>query len=330
MKIRITSALCVTLLLCAIHSRAQQIPVGALPTTYNGGFAGEAGAMRIASYSSLDYNRIARSDGRHWGSAGTSISVDNFIAKIRSGIAITAGYNAAGSVYSNHSISMAISPKFSYKGKITFAPFADFSFDYDKIRFPDFPSSSYPTNYNANSYGIRTGFLINSAKAYLGLSANVLDYATATTPLIKDRLRFLSEMSYQVQTGYTFQRTPESKFSFTPQIVVSYAHFSFEDQQNHVTKKYTAISLIDFNMMFRYKKLITGFNCNGIVLGYQNSRFKLQIAGFHTKSYFTKFMKISEKTHFQTTWFVAAPWSGSVSLRYIFNKKTLKMPGFQN
>jgi hypothetical protein len=330
MKIRIVLALCVMLLLCVIHSRAQQIPVGALPTTYNPGFAGEAGAMRIASYSSLDYSRIVKLDGKHWYSSRTAISVDNFLAKIHSGIAITAGYQTAGFFYTNQSGSLAISPKFSFKGKHTFAPFVDFSFVHYQFRYPYFPSNPYPTNYNKNSSGIRTGFLINSSRAYFGLSANIFDYVTATTPLIKERSRFLSEMSYHVQTGYTFQRTPEAKFSFTPQIVISYSRFNLEDQQSHVSRKYAAISLIDLSMMVRYKKLVTGFNCSGIVVGFQNSRLKFQLAGFYIKTPFEKHVGISDRTHFQTTWFARPPYSGSVSLRYIFNKKALKMPGFQN
>jgi hypothetical protein len=143
-------------------------------------------------------------------------------------------------------------------------------------------------------------------------------------------------MKYSFVVGYTFQRTPESKFSFTPQIVVSYERFnnvySMWNGQVGVIDKVRYITLVDLNLTFRYKKLITGINSNGLMVGYQNSKFKLQVTNFYSNNGGSgMWISLSDHTHIMTRQFhLARPtYFGSISLRYIFRKdESVKMPGF--
>jgi hypothetical protein len=334
MSTRITFAVCATILLCSTGLQAQYVPAGALPTYYNGGFAGEAGAFRVASFSYLDYNYYLMFSGRtSWTRSGSFISVDNFFKKIRSGVALTVNHQGRDRQFTNTAMSLVISPKFSFKGKYTFAPFADFSFGrYNYRNLPGY-LTYYPESYHINSYGIKTGFLVNSENAYIGISANIFHYST-TSPALRNYVSAFTNMTYVLQTGYTFQRTPESRFSFTPQLVVSYERLNIPSSIRGIEKKLHNITLLDLSLMFRYKKFIYGTNSRGLMLmlGYQNNRFKLLVNGGINGSF------IGNKVngyHFNNNFRITIPgeglsgYSGSISLRYTLRKKpSVKAPGF--
>jgi hypothetical protein len=333
---RIIVAFCVAVLFCLNILSAQ--PVGTLPTYYNGGFAGEAGATRVASYNGLSHysDEIGRSVA-----TGSYISVDHFLKKLRSGMGISAMHAGnSRKVGSISSVNLAISPKFSFKGKYTFSPFADFGYGkYNyKNTFTTHTDSGYVTKvyarYDYNSFQIRTGFLLNSAKAYFGITVGLLDYATVGYPAFAKRFRFLTNMNYALQAGYTFQRTPESDFSFTPQLLFSYGRFRFENSQTHLKEVYNSFALTDLNLTFRYKKIIWGLNNDGLMVGLQTNRFKLQINNFYfRKTLFKQSFHLSENANLNIFSSSLRPdtYMGSISLRYIFKKTaSLKMPGFQN
>jgi hypothetical protein len=283
----------------------RMIPAGALPTRYNGGFAGEAGVPRVASFSyftDTDYMIFSDPPLRsNWTSVGSLISVDHFLKKIRSGVAFTVGHERSD-YFSYTAASLAISPKFSFRGKYTFAPFVDLSFVRENFLWE---AGLTPAPYKRNDYILKTGFLINSEKAYVGISAEVFDFTTTTYS--DNKIRFLSEIKYVLQAGYTFQRKPDSKFSFTPQILFTY--------QRYNTGLYSGLedwyddTALDINLSFRYKKFITGLNNTGIMFGFQNDRFKLQVSNFFANTF--------------------RAYSGSIGLRYIIQENpSAKMSGF--
>lgn len=333
---RISLVLCVSFLLFANKLQAQDAPIGALPTRYNGGFAGEAGELRVASFSYLEYswhNYTIPSWPDHTTNSGTFISVDHFLKKLGSGVAITAGQEGNGHTYRGTSTSLAISPKISLNGKYTIAPFADFSFSRKNYIVSEEVQDTLnlPANCNLNDFRIKTGLLANSSKAYAGISAEILQNSNA---LIINRTynRFLSNMKYTLQAGYTFQRTPESKTSFTTQLAVSYGKFGGEDYPIQKIYKWENLNLLDLNLMFRYKKFISGINSTGFVLGCQSSKFKLQISNFYTKrvqfgervTIYSYLEKKDVNTNSTTK-----TYTGSISLRYIFRKNpSVNTPGF--
>jgi hypothetical protein len=331
MSFRILFASCVAVLLCSTELLAQRIPIGALPTRYNGGFAGETGTLRVASFSFIEYGPIPYPppSGSNRISRGTFISADHFLKKLRSGIAFTVGHVSGQqgylSDYRYTSMSLAISPKFSFKGKYTFAPFADFSFGNSMYRWD--PSFYHNEVDDVNDFNIKTGFLVNSKKAYMGISADVLQYSD-----YYNKLQFFSDMRYSLQAGYSFQRTPESEFSFTPQLLVSYQRWYINNIFTNQPERLNLIILLDLNLVFRYKKFISGINNTGVMFGYQNNRFKLQVSNFYSPGFSTNIRsQLSDHTHFLANLFTIGPdtYSGNISLRYIFSKKpSVKMPGF--
>jgi hypothetical protein len=334
---RMVIAWCVVALLFSKKAGAQQVPIGALPTKYNGGFAGEAGSLRIASFSYFNFGETGYYVGQNWPGRGSFISIDRFFKKIGSGVAVTIGQEGGGSQYThykNTSTGLAISPKFSFRGKYTFAPFADFSYEASNYKF-EYPflilrhdTISHWKNKNLIT---KTGFLINSSKAYIGVSAQVL---TVWTLGYRDTTitHFLSQMKYTLQAGYTFQRTPESKFSFTPQLLVYYDRYSYVNQTTLQRVHINTIEVLDINLMFRHQKIIWGINSTGLMLGYQTNRFKLQVTNSRTNIIGeSKRKQLSHDTYFQINSYANSPnlYSGNISMRYVFSKKpVLKSPGF--
>jgi hypothetical protein len=323
-------ALCAIGLYCSTDLRAQDIPIGALPTYYNGGFAGEAGALRLASFSHVTRSYYR---GETWTSGGTEISADQFVKKLRSGVAFTAGYTG-GKMSSNFSTSSTIAPKFSFKGKYTFSPFLNVGIStlnvHDDQEMTN--NSAYPSDFSIHTITASTGFLVNSGKWYFGASVNPFGYHLASYPLPGIDRSFFSKMKYSFQAGYTFQRIPESDFSFTPQIVVTYATSRIRDAQTNKMERYSGIFLVDLNLVVRYKRFITGVNNNGIMVGYQNSRFKLQFSNFYRSNPgFPTSTDMSKRLYFniRPVGVGTHGYSGSLSLRYVFLKKqSPKMPGF--
>src|SRR5688500_18918953 len=99
--------LSITLLFLILKAYAQDVPLGALAAPYNGGFAGEAGALRLPSFSYLKYFRYDSPAGLQSSShTGTFISVDHFLKKLRSGVAITSGLQGDSRYYKDVAMSV--------------------------------------------------------------------------------------------------------------------------------------------------------------------------------------------------------------------------------
>jgi hypothetical protein len=322
MKIRILFASCVAASLWSAELMAQRVPAGALPTEYNGGFAGEAGDLRLASFSYLDYGRFP-----HYAASsrvlnrGTFISADQFLKKIRSGVGFTIGRQGDDNRYESTAMSLSISPKFSVKGKYTIAPFADVSFS--RTHYMQDPVIN-PADFTLNAWTIRTGFLLNTDNAYIGVTSDMFrDFGPAPG-------RFFPETRLSLQAGYTFQRTPESDFSFTPQVVLSYEHYDVEDRFTSEREIFNNINIVELNLGFRHKKFIAGINNTGLMLGYQNSKFKLQVTNFYWEEERPSTpTRISGNTYFRMRSGGMQTYAGCISLRCIFRKNpTVRMQGF--
>jgi hypothetical protein len=308
---RIIYSTSVAAVLCFATAEAQLLPVGFLPTYHNGGFAGEAGAPRISTFSYYNHGDFGGFANRYsWTRKGSLVTADHFFKKMRSGIALTAGQEkdteSTTDSYKNSMISLAFSPKFSSRGKYTLAPFVDVSVVRTKyIAFEEvhyYGSPFPPGSYHWNELGVRTGFLVNSDKAYAGISAEIFDYNSS--PFENTHYRFLSEIKYLLQTGYTFQRKPESRFSFTPQLLLGYERYRIE-----TIGEWHRQIIIDLNLVFRYGKFIAGLNRAGFMAGYQNSKVKIQLSGILNRRF--------------------NAYTGSVGLRYVLRKdQNVKTPGF--
>lgn len=256
---------------------AQTAPIGLVPTIYNSGFAGEAGVPRIAAVSFLNtsYN-IAGATTRY----SNYISYDNFFKKIRSGVSITVGQETQ---YSRDDLptsyvprteeyvaTIGISPKFSFKGKYTIAPFVDFSIsDFDKSSYYGYYSPGSEFHYQYTSVLTRAGLLMNSAKAYVGVSVTVSDAKIHEKMVNMPDYGNLKTFRATLQAGYTYQRFPDSDFSFTPQIAINW------DRNSPMVNN---IDFHDISLIGRYKKFIGGLNIPGVVVGYQNDRVKIMLS----------------------------------------------------
>lgn len=254
---------------------SQFAPIGSIPTIYNPGFAGEAGVPRIATNSILAAHSNTRST-----TYMNCISYDNFFKKIRSGVSITAGQRAEYSKDESQAITprfekyiatIGISPKFSFRGKYTIAPFVDFSLtSVDKLlNYFTYDSPVREYNFQHKAFLSRTGFLINSAKAYVGLTVTVLESKFDEKKPVDDPVRSSLEQNVDAifQAGYTFQRSPDSDHSFTPQIAIRW--------DKNARRR---IGLHDVSLIWRYKKFIYGMSVPGIAMGYQNDRIRFLVS----------------------------------------------------
>jgi hypothetical protein len=324
--------------LCTMDVAAQRaIPIGALPGHYNGGFAGEAGSARLASYAFLNHSN--NSYFLNSTSSGYAVSFDTFLKKISSGVGFSVGMENESKTRSGTLVSIAFAPKISFKGKYTFSPFIDLSYDRSQFNFPDDYVAGFPSEFVTHDFKIRSGFLLNSTRSYIGLTAYVADYATELSLvdgqlMMDEKWRTFSDMSYTLQAGYTFQQTPVSKFSFTPQLAISYSHHLKYDYAISGPVRANAIALLDLNLMFRYTEFLIGINSTGLALGYQTDRLKLVFTNFYSiNGSEGKELNLGNHTYFTTKpvneWSAPKTYTGNISLRYIFkSKESPKMSGF--
>ena len=263
------------------------IPLGAMPMQYNGSFAGEAGAPRISSSFSFHERENSYLDFHQAYAIYTSF--DHFFSSIGTGIGITTGYERSNGFFiDNHKIrflSIAIAPKFSIKGKYTVSPSLDFTHSSGNDFFTDF--HYYLGDYK--SLSTRAGLLFNSSKYYVSYSVyllNQLKTIDQKSPWNREGFK-----SY-LQFGYSFQRSIDSKFSFTPQ-------FAFRISEKGIPEE-NIVGWQNINLSFRYTKYIAGINPLGLQLGIQNEKLRLLLS--------SEFGLISS----------FRPYSGNLSFRYIF------------
>lgn len=269
----------------SLQAPAQEIPLGILPMQYNGGFAGEGEKARFVIGGGLRSYNSGERGNNYFG------SYDQFFPKLRSGIGVTiSGFQWASSFNSqtigagDNSLMLSFSPKFSYKGRHTFAPFIDWSISHND-RPTDFSQPAVRKEFFVNK--VRVGVLYNSRKLYAGITYYAISKISG-----KDLPPFFYRRNYSIdlQAGYTFQKLPESKFSLTPHLIIFLGYDTYFDRPLAIN--------FNFNLMFRYQKFLWSLNntrwslnSTGLGLGYQNSNFRILLS--QNLIFFTKKSKES-------------------------------------
>lgn len=255
----------------------QVIPLGALPMQYNPAFAGEAGGPRF----NFNLGLLTASRFRH-NEYNLNTSYDQFIPAIRSGVGFSAGYFTSSFPYSSSSegykFSVAVAPKFSLKGKYTISPSLDLTYGSSATSWNPRPGTAKPLNLSGYHLLSRAAVLINSRKWYIGYSVDIPLHNTYQ--YYRYRLFGRSDISPERfnsywQFGYTFQRSSESKFSFTPQLVF----LTGTDRYNRYSRNsFRYFAPEAFSLNFRYGKFIWGANNAGFHLGMQTERVRVMVS----------------------------------------------------
>jgi hypothetical protein len=270
-----TSLLWIVILLPFTSFGQSMAPLGTLPMQFNSSFAGSNGGPRISAFTSYERHKTQSNIDRN-SIYSFYTSFDQFIPFLRSGIGITAGLtgqntsaNGGNTTYKPHwaSVSLALAPKFSKKGKYTFSPSISFTFSkaWNQSYGMYMDSVWIITNANNFNFSSSAGILFNTSKFYIGYSMKLLS-KTVYHDISNLALRGAGYYFYSfLQTGYTFGRRT-SKFSFTPQLVFRI--------NNYPSDKRLRIGLGLINFTFRYNKFLWGLNSGGIHLGWQNENFR--------------------------------------------------------
>jgi hypothetical protein len=277
------ASVCWLVILLSVASYGQEIPLGALPMQYNSSFAGEADGPRISSNLSLQTPRkivlgMGNPNIRYGLGLNTHTSYDQFISKIRSGIGVSVNYNNyPGNSFnsSNYGFSLAIAPKFSLNGKYTLSPSLDFSYNSGRSVTENWLGSNEQQIVTNDFLQSRIALLLNTQKWYIGYSVTLFQNNQVTTSIdtgVSD-WSFNKYVSYW-QLGYTFQRSSDSRFSFTPQLVFL---TGYQNMYNSYIPQYRFryFRLMDYNLAFRYQKFIWGLNNAGIMVGIQTKQTRL-------------------------------------------------------
>lgn len=254
-------------ILCSNFCYGQRAPLGSMPMEYNSSFAGEGKFPRINSNFSYAGERYYYRDLRF------QTSYDQFIPAIRSGIGITAGTGRASyrgdTRFFHSSFGIAIAPKLSLGGNITISPSLDYHY---------FKQES-SGNHEITGFRTRGAILINTSKFYIGWSVDLYRKFNSNDSTFSLSYNFPKDIRSFIQMGYTFQRSPESKFSFTPQILF------IIDKSWPQKKYYIGPELIMLN--FRYNKFLWGASSAGPHVGWQTENMKVMLSkNFSWLNYF--------------------------------------------
>lgn len=270
------------------------LPVGLMPMEYNSSFAGSAGNARICS--STYYSHYI-SGNKNRNRYGFFASYDNFLPKLRSGFGIKTSWTNSSlnsSFFSARrndkqrtlNISAVVAPKISIKGKYTISPSLELGYNNYHVQ-----SSTYGDQNRAfvNGFTGMASILFNASNYYIGYAARIYHS--------KDISWFMSYDLYSAfQFGYSFQKSADSKFSFTPQLVFPLVAYS-----NSIEWLWPA-----YNLSFRYDKFIFGLinqfpisYSTGFQLGWQKKGWRFLLSN--------QFENLSSPTV-------------NFSLRYIFNQ----------
>ena len=246
-------------------SQAQKtIPLGALPMQFNSSFAGEAESPRLNT--NIGFT-LPSSSG--WSSRVES-SYDQFVPALRSGIGVSSYYSRQASEYTylllspvgasrtlssesqGYGFAVAVAPKFSLKGKYTISPSLDFSYNTSLFSFDGGSNPSKRQEMSAFSIQSRAAILFNTQKWYVGYSVDLFTHREIRYSSADFGANLNRRFNSYWQFGYTFQRSSESKFSFTPQLLFRTGDGRvFSGDRGFAYFNFTA-----FNLNFRYQKVI--------------------------------------------------------------------------
>lgn len=219
-------------------------------------FAGSAGHTRISSYNMIGVISSPPKETIGF----QAVSIDGFISKLSSGVALKINYNSnmdpwipRDKLFQAEAI---IAPKISINGKYTISP--AISGVYQSFSHND--SFIAPVALKS-SLSFRSSILFNSNKFYIG-------YAVEAQPNLNftfrndDRTFIFAEY---LQAGYTFQKDQDSKFAFTPQILVKRREILVFGEESQIAF---------INLNFRYKSLMAGLGNRQVMVGLQGERLK--------------------------------------------------------
>lgn len=245
--------------------------LGGQPLFYNSSFAGSVSNARICSNLGFQFRNYGTYKNRGY---NFSASYDNFFPVIRSGVGITAYTNNYIFYHgdpkykeerSATAISLAIAPKISIKGNYTISPSLDINY-----------SKEYKSRYDNsqhNGFRSRAGILFNTNKYYIGLS--VLLFRS------KDLLPIYYNHYYStLQMGYSFQKNQDSRFAFTPQLVLPIS-----------LRTHYIVDWPGYNLRFRYDNYIFGlisgiyFVPTGIQIGWQKKGWRILLNSIYSSNY---------------------------------------------
>lgn len=245
----------------------QYPPIGILPMEHNPSFAGSVGNSRLVS----NFTYIEPYNGSYSSRSGIydlDLSYDNYFPALRSGIGIVTkvgGYTASNDgtdlkIWST-STELAIAPKISIKGKYTLSP--SISLKYNKF----FSYHTDTWHRSSDNFYSKFGLLFNASHYYIGYAA---EYHYGS-----------SGLTTWLQFGYIFQKSNDSKFSFTPQFafpirITSGIYFDWPS----------------YNLTFRYGSFILGAISQfeyeyptGFQVGWQNKGWRILLSNNFKNNY---------------------------------------------
>ena len=153
---------------------------------------------------------------------------------------------------------------------------------------------------SAFSIQSRAAILFNTQKWYVGYSVDLFTHREIRYSSADFGANLNRRFNSYWQFGYTFQRSSESRFSFTPQLLFRTGHnprFLFKHDLQY-------FRLAAFNLNFRYQKAIWGLSNAGFHVGWQ-----------------TKPMRIMLSSGFENGGFSGRYYVGNLSFRYVFKGK---------
>jgi hypothetical protein len=274
-------------ILHAYEVLSQNPPVGILPMQFNPSFAGSAGNARLIS-------NFSYGSSKKWGykNYGSSLSYDNYFPKIRSGIGLTTNANTQQTTngnYKNHlyDLSLIVAPKISIRGKYTISPSLQFTFNDYYYKYKNGPIDIQDAQRQLYQGG--AGVLFNTTDYFIGYSLLIYQ----SEKLENNTLNYLFSA---FQVGYVFRKDINSKFSFTPQIIIPLVSYL----ENY-------IDWPAYNLGFKYDNYTFGvvsefqeWHPSGFLFAWQNENFRLILSNE----------------------FVRKTYTGNISVRYLIAKKT--------
>lgn len=279
------------------------LPVGIMPMEYNSSFAGSAGNARISSNT---YYRPLNDEYSQGSQFGFYASYDKFLPKLRSGIGfktsgITSSYS--GSYFDSDSkskgrvfnFSVILAPKISVKGKYTISPSLELGYN-NNYRHSTWQDKGIFRNWKDTRSGFTSmaSILFNASNYYFGYMARIYQDKRSYYS-DSDEFDFYSAFQF----GYSFQKSIDSKFSFTPQLV-----FPLVANSRSFEWYWPA-----YNLSFRYNHFIISainqFNTSypiGFQLGWQKNGWRILVSN--------EFKDVSREDQY----------TANLSLRYVFNQ----------
>ena len=275
----------------------QYPPIGTLPMYYNPSFAWSVGNSRIISnFSIYSYNFKNYTGEKSTGkSGGIDLSYDNYYPAIRSGVGVifNESYHSLiiydSTIYKiwSSSIDLILAPKISIKGKYTISP--SFGIKY----MSDYGWSDRRENFYRDGFAIKSGILFNTSHYYIGYA---IEYYLNHFYYWNKFGNF--DLTTLFQFGYTFQKSIDSKFSFTPQLALPILFSPGMD-----------VYWPSYMLSFRYKNYILGATSQfeytyptGFQIGWQNKGWRILFSN-----------DFAERNDFVKS------YDANLTLRYIFN-----------